>query len=770
MSRLRRRHFLQLAGAALGTIGINQIDFLRQGNRMHRVLAQPTGRKLALLVGVNNYPGALSELSGCLNDVRLQYELLVNRYGFDPQNIAIVSDATLDLPAREQIAPPTRQAIVDAFRTHLIDRAQPGDTVVFHYSGHGTYVQDPHPVRYPPTQDYSGVPAFENFEGKNGAIVPMDVLDGVPEGEANVITGNTIFLLSHALKTDNVTLVLDSCYAGGGVRGNLIYRATVVGDDENPAKPSQTEQSFQEQLIEELGLTRDRVQQMRQDGIAKGVAMTSALATQVAAETSISGFKAGIFTYLLTRYLWQTASGRSRPLNEAFIDLARIASSQVDALGSQQNPIYFAKPGSNLDAQPPYLIKATAPAADAVVRSVQADGTVAFWLGGMTPSGLKDTESIFEVIDDRETVLGQIRQTSRNGLVGYGEPLEGLSVEPGMLMREYIRGIPEDTALRIGLHESLGDDLAVARQALETMDRVTPIEVNGETETDYLLGRFNESVRDELRQQGYGDRPDLQDIEVGSIGLFSNALDPIATTFRSKYEKIGAAMERLSPRLRLLLAKQVLKTIENTDNSDLKVNVQVSSNRRGGVGTLRSSALEEAKSQPQSRVVQMRTGEEMSLQVTNQEDRSLYAIAIAIERDGDMYVYHPSHWDAAEIDAELGPGESVTIPKPDDVFYMPIQGPPGYFELLVIASTEQLRDTLKSLQRLSNRSLRGGQVISFTRSEEASRTPQNRSINIVRDLLGDFSRNAQAPMAIRGQAVSTSQVATLGVTIEVVES
>lgn len=766
MSRLRRRHFLQLAGATLGTIGLSQIDFLRQGNRMHRVLAQPTGRKLALLVGVNNYPGSVSELNGCLNDVRLQYELLVNRYGFDPQNIAIVSDATLDLPAREQIAPPTRQAIIDAFRTHLIDRAQPGDTVVFHYSGHGTYVQDPHPVRYPQRQDYSGVSAFENFDGKNGAIVPMDVLEGVSEGEANVITGNTIFLLSHALKTDNVTLVLDSCYSGGGVRGNLVYRAT-FGDDENPIRASQTEQSFQEQLIEELGLTRDRVQQMRQDGIAKGVAMTSALSTQVAAETSIAGFKAGIFTYLLTRYLWQTASGRSRPLNEAFIDLARIASSQADALDSKQNPIYFAKPGSNLDAQPPYLIAATVPAADAVVRSVQADGTVAFWLGGMTPSSLKDTESIFEVIDDRETVLGQIRQTSRNGLVGYGEPLEGLSVKPGMLMREYIRGILEDTTLRVGLHESLGEDLAVARQALETMDRVTPVEVNGQTETDYLLGRFNESVRDELWQQGYGARPDLQDIEVGSIGLFSNALDPIATTFESKYEKIGAAMERLSARFRLLLAKQVLKTIENTDNSDLKVNVQVSSNRRGGVGALRSSAFDEAESQPQSRVVQMRTGEEMSLQVTNQENRSLYAIVIAIERDGNMYVYHPSYWDAAEIDAELGSGESITIPKPDDVFYLPIKGPPGYFELLVIASTEQLRDTLKSLQRLSTPR---GHIIPFTRSDEASRAPHNRSINIIRDLLGDFNRSAKAPFAMRGQAVSTSQVATLGVTIEVVES
>jgi hypothetical protein len=185
MPRIRRRHFLQLAGSSLAAIGLSQTDFLRQSQQLHQALAQTTGKKLALLVGINQYPEPIGDLSGCLNDVRLQYELLVHRYGFDPQNIVIVADATLSLPAKAHITTPTRQAIVTAFQTHL-GEAGPEDTVIFHYSGHGTYVQDPHPIAYSQGANELGVAPnvlpYEGFDGKIGAIVPTDALDGVAAG------------------------------------------------------------------------------------------------------------------------------------------------------------------------------------------------------------------------------------------------------------------------------------------------------------------------------------------------------------------------------------------------------------------------------------------------------------------------------------------------------------------------------------------------------------------------------------------------------------
>lgn len=768
MSPLRRRHFLQLAGSTLATLGLSQIDFLRQGDRFHQAIALATGRKLALLVGINQYSDSIGSLSGCLNDVRLQYELLVHRYGFDPQNIVIVSEASLNLPAKEIITPPTRQRIIDAFTHHLIDQAQPEDAVVFHYSGHGTYVRDPHPVSYSPEPNNLSPSNYENFEGYNGAIVPVDALEGTADGEANVIMGSTIFLLCQALKTDNLTLVLDSCYSGGGVRGNLVYRATLADTD---IVPSPAEQAFQEELITELGLTRPQVQQMRRAGIAKGVAMTSARATQLAAETNVANFQSGIFTYLLTRYLWQTIS--NRPLREVFTDLARITRASAAEFRGSQDPIYFTQPGTTLDALPPYLLRAATPAADAVVRSVKPDGTLEFWLGGLTPQGLKQAESIFELIDEGGKVLGQASLTQREGLYGYGKLLTaGIAVQPGMLMRELIRGIPTDMTLRVGLHESLGEDGDRARQILAGFERVTGVEVNGQTNTDYLLGRFDETTQAVVQQQSRSDAGDIQAIKLGSIGLFTNALEPISSTFSSQYEAIGLALERLSPRLRLLLANQAIKTILNRSTSPLKVEVEVSSNQRGILGVASSDSRRRTTTPIQSQITEMRIGEEMSLRVTNQEDRSLYVAVIATERDGDLYVYHPSHWNAAEIEAELSPGEAIAIPKEDDIFYLPIQGPAGYFEVLVIASTHQLRDTLQSLQRLSDRSIGRGQLIAFTEAQEASRGVEDSAFGIVQDILGDLDRNANAPYALRPNQVSvnTSQLAALSVTIEVTTS
>ena len=36
----------------------------------------------------------------------------------------------------------TRQGILTTFEEHLIKQAKPGDVVVFHFSGHGSQVED----------------------------------------------------------------------------------------------------------------------------------------------------------------------------------------------------------------------------------------------------------------------------------------------------------------------------------------------------------------------------------------------------------------------------------------------------------------------------------------------------------------------------------------------------------------------------------------------------------------------------------------------------
>ncbi|MEM6716048.1 MAG: peptidase C14, caspase catalytic subunit p20, partial [Cyanobacteria bacterium P01_C01_bin.147] len=81
-----RRHFLQAGGATLAALGWSQRDIMRRVDRYGRAWAQSTPRKLALLVGINEYPrdSLFAPLNGCVSDVELQYYLLVHRFGFNP--------------------------------------------------------------------------------------------------------------------------------------------------------------------------------------------------------------------------------------------------------------------------------------------------------------------------------------------------------------------------------------------------------------------------------------------------------------------------------------------------------------------------------------------------------------------------------------------------------------------------------------------------------------------------------------------------------------
>ena len=166
---MKRRHFLQFAGSALTAIGVSQLDIIQQGDKYSKALAQNSGRKLALLVGINDYSGDVLPLAGCVNDVMLQKQLLIHRFGFNPKDIVTLTD--------EQA---TRQGILSTFEEHLIKQAKPGDNVVFHFSGHGGQVLDPDK---------------DNPDGLNSTLIPIDFQSNSSGGEVEDIMGHTLFLM-----------------------------------------------------------------------------------------------------------------------------------------------------------------------------------------------------------------------------------------------------------------------------------------------------------------------------------------------------------------------------------------------------------------------------------------------------------------------------------------------------------------------------------------------------------------------------------------------
>jgi metacaspase-1 len=378
MNRTTRRQFLQFAGSALATIGIDQLLFQQQAKRYGQVLAQSTPRKLALLVGINQY--RTQPLEGCLNDVEMQRNLLIHRFGFNPKDILVLPDAQA-----------TRQGILTAFEEHLIKQAKPGDVVVYHYSGHGSRIFDPNPIVVEPGKD-----------GLNGTFVPVDgtLPDGYPEvgGSVQDIMGHTLFLLMSGLKTENVTVVLDSCFSGGATREARVRSR----DGGKNVLVSADEKTYQQQWLSRLNMSPEEFVRGYRTGVAKGVVLAATAPNQLAKELNINGFKAGIFSYLLTHYLWQEDSNIERIFQKILPEIPQ---------GFNQLPRYEVKAGSSYQQQSPYFIGSPNSAAQAVVTRVSGD-TAQLWLGGVDLRKVV-AGTVFTAVKG----TGQVSVLSRDGIV-----------------------------------------------------------------------------------------------------------------------------------------------------------------------------------------------------------------------------------------------------------------------------------------------------------------------------------------------------------------
>jgi hypothetical protein len=729
MSAINRRQFLQFAGSTLATLGLSQTNFLRMGDRHTRVLAQPTGRKLALLVGINQYPSNVSSLRGCLMDVQMQYELLVHRYGFNPKDILILADN-----ASQQ---PTRQNLLTAFEEHLIKQAKPGDSVVFHYSGHGSTVIDPNPIK--------------EFGGKNGTLVVSDARSNIKDNEVNDIMGATLFLLTRAINSDNVSMVLDSCHSGGGVRGNSRIRAVESRTGGSSERPSDLERTYQDKLRQKLKLSPEELNTLRQKGIANGMALGSAQISQVAADADFGYFSAGAFTYLLTRYLWQDALPSS--VANSFSRLALMTRDTASSSGVNQDPIYSVEPGQNYDQNPIYFTAATRPAAEGVIQDVTGK-QVKFWLGGISSKSLDafTQGAIFEMIDDEQKVIGEIEQTGRDKLVGEGLLKSG-SAKSGTLLREKVRGVPTDLKLRIGLDESLGKDLSNAQIALKDVRRIETVSGNQRSSNapvDFVLGRLTPTAIAQAKSRG-----DISPPVPGSIGLLTSGLVPVPDSFGlSTQESVEGAISRLQPRLKMLLAGRLLGTMLNSDSSDLKVKVEVKPTVGGKTFSVQSSrGLESKTLTPQSlgeSLSSVKPNTEIEVKVTNQESVNLYLGVIVVSNSGDLTVLHPINWDSPEASAIIPAGQTLVIPEKTgnrrEDFRFVVQGPRGFFELLVITSTTPLRDSLKALQTIAkSRGTQSGTPLGFGQTSRGSNESDDASVGAIDALLGDLDRGSRGP-------------------------
>jgi hypothetical protein len=165
---------------------------------------QPIGRRRAVLIGINDYTASLlgrvqsappelrdwPNLSGAVNDVSILKDMLIERYGFEPQDVVTLTNQAA-----------TRTAILEAIDRHLLQPAAEGDVLFFYYAGHGSQVRNSLSTE-PDRLDESFVPADSRLGARD-----------IRDKELRRIFNRILDRGAH------LTVILDACHSGSGVRG-----------------------------------------------------------------------------------------------------------------------------------------------------------------------------------------------------------------------------------------------------------------------------------------------------------------------------------------------------------------------------------------------------------------------------------------------------------------------------------------------------------------------------------------------------------------------
>ncbi|KAB8317788.1 DUF4384 domain-containing protein [Tolypothrix campylonemoides VB511288] len=665
---MKRRTFLQRLGSILTVLGAAQAEWLTLGNRYYQALAQPIPRKLALLVGINQYPQAPG-LLGCLTDVDLQRELLIHRFGFQPSDIILLTNEKA-----------TRESIETAFFEHLVKQAKPDDVVVFHYSGYGSRVK------------------LEMQETQN-ALVPVNGIEGSQGSNVNYILEETLLLMLRSLATNHVTAVLDTSYytRSSSPPTNLRIRSRPVPEQ---AILSAEELELQRKLQEQVA-TKEPVIVLSATSDPK----------QLAREEQLSGFSAGLFTYALTQYLWEAT-----PATTIQVCLSHVGAT-VQQLGStKQQPALLLDQKNQLSRTliADILHQFSTSGGEGVVTGIEDDGkTVLLWLGGLPAQVLEYYGVNSRLIVTKEGLNTQLVFRSRAGLTAKAQisNLEGTtSPQVGQLVQEAVRVIPRNIGLTVALDTGLERIERVdATSAFATVPRVSSV-VAGEQPADYVFGKLPEA-----KNKDAATNPTV--VSPSRYGLFSLGGELIPNTEGEAGDAVKVAAQRLAPKLQTLLAAKLWRLTENTGSSRLaiKATLEIIATltpraviQRETLRTQSADTSSKKQFNPElGGIPTVSVGSKIQYRVENVSDRPVYLMLLGLNSSRSAIAlvpwYKSSESDSSEVkpvlkDMVISPGETLTVPQTTAGFEWVVQGPTSLSETQLIFSTAPFTQSLSALE------------------------------------------------------------------------
>ncbi len=748
---LNRRVFLQRTALIAGALGLGELSFqkgLPQKARDYgQALADTNGRKLALLIGIDNYPreaiptsqNGTQKLRGCATDVALQKQLLIHRFGFLPAGIVCLTN--------EQA---TRAGIYDAFVSHLYNQAKAGDAVVLHFSGYGAQVR---------IADSAGEQATVR------TLVPADGLlptEGRPA--LNDISETELKALLGLLKTKNVTTVLDAGFVdialplSGGLRSRT-RSALVTGQLPTPfpllanQKPAKEKEPF------------------------PGILLRGAAVDDVVLERQWNGFTAGAFTYVLTQHLW------TAPAPVVTKKSMAIAQETLRRWGgSNQQPIIDGRRDKS-QIIPVYNTPAIdSTRGEGVITDLSGDGrTATIWLGGLPPRILEywGSPAVMRCGGSRLKVRSHDGLTGKARLINSADS-SGAPLQIGQPIFESIRTLPKNLDLIVALDSRLERIERVdATSALSALSFVSSTS-DTDLPADCLLGKpfdpseqtLTASLSPTKIAQTASDAatnyttPDtiVDPSTSAGYGLFSLTRNLISGTLAQQEEAIKPAIGRLSDKLRALMALKMLRLTENQASSKLPLRVLLEE-----VGEQENKLLVSRQILKQEQTSnkditgftpEVAVGSRVRYRLFNDGDKPLFYTLVNVDPRERLSAFCPtmeaSLMPTATVEGDseaiisatsIAPGGSVVIPSVDRDWT--VETPIGLVETYVVCTTQPLTNTFNLLLVDPNNA--GKRV-----------NPLPNPLEVIRALLSDISRDDEDD----SYTLDVSQWATLNFTYQ----
>lgn len=648
--KFSRRNFLQNASLSIASLGgfWGNIHFSQhQLNAYAETLNSSTSRKLALLVGVNQYSQG-NNLRGCVTDIELQKELLTYRFGFSPDDIVTLTNSEA-----------TRENILTAFEEHLIKQAKNNDVVIFHFSGYGRQIK------------------LKNNDGNFTNVNSIITYDSVKSNNDMVddILMDTFRQLASSLKTNKYTFIFDTSFVISPPSNNHQTSSRSYGFNDN-LFISDTEINFNKNL-----------QKNKKSSPLSGLLFIP-FKDSLAIEIKSLNFNVGLFTYLLTQSLWANLSDI-----DSLTLIKNITSNISLYTGKSQK---LSVDGDQKNITLPYNLSLDSSyQGNAIVKNTLESNIIELDLLGLPLLVLLNysLNSCFTGnVEDGKTVTIQIN--SLLGNKGKGSIISSNKnlVKQGLILKESLRVIAKNIGLNIALNDSL--------EKIEKVDATSTLSAINEIESVVNLGdNFVDLIFGKVANQN---------TSIHSYGLFTTSGVLLANTYSNvDNEAISAGIKHLIPTLKVTLAQKLIELISNQYSSLLSANINVEISNNNEVLNIQQetnlsnnksikNTLQKLSNNDQNLLKKVSIDSQLIITINNKNNQDLYYLLIAINSSDNIMIYFsPDN----KIITSLN---SITIPQNKKSLKWIINPDKGISKLMLICSKSPFTQTLNQLYKNSN--------------------------------------------------------------------